>query len=94
MSIAPSVAAIPRERVTVHVERIDRLSLNVYVPKLQRIGGVVGFFREVRGATFASSALMDPISAAFQRGLHHSPGTLCPDAGRPAAHLRARTTQG
>jgi len=30
---------------------------------------VVGFFREMRGATFASSALMEPISAAFIKAL-------------------------
>ncbi len=39
--------------------------LNVYVPVLQRAAGVVGFFRRHRGATFASSALMEPISTAF-----------------------------
>jgi len=30
---------------------------------------VVGFFREVRGATFASSALMEPITTAFVKAL-------------------------
>jgi hypothetical protein len=69
MSIAQSVAHILRERVTLEVESIDRLYLNVYVPKLQRIGGVVGFFRELHGATFASSALMEPITTAFVKAL-------------------------
>ncbi len=69
MSVTQSVAQMLRERVTLEVESIDRLYLNVYVPKLQRIGGVVGFFREMRGATFASSALMEPISAAFIKAL-------------------------
>lgn len=32
--------------------------LNVYVPTLQRVLGVAGFFREQRGVTFASSAPM------------------------------------
>ena len=69
MSVTQSVAHILRERVTLDVESIDRLYLNVSVPKLQRVGGVVGFFREVRGATFASSALMEPITAAFVKAL-------------------------
>ncbi len=43
--------------------------LNVYVPQLQSTAGVAHFFRHHRGATFASSALMDPISAAFVAAL-------------------------
>ena len=39
MSVSQSVAGILRERVTLEVESIDRLYLNVYVPKLQRVGG-------------------------------------------------------
>jgi hypothetical protein len=39
--------------------------LNVYVPALQRAGGVASFFRFYRGHQFASSALMDPITKAF-----------------------------
>jgi len=69
MSVAHSVAHILRERVTLEVESIDRLYLNVYVPKLQRVLGVVGFFREQRGAAFASSALMEPITTAFVKAL-------------------------
>jgi len=38
--------------------------LNLYVPQLQHEMGVVAFFRHHQGATFASSALMDPISRA------------------------------
>jgi hypothetical protein len=41
------------------------LYLNVYVPRLQREGGVAAFFRFHRGHLFASSALMDPISKEF-----------------------------
>jgi len=39
--------------------------LNVYVPRLQSTAGVAHFFRAHRGATFASSALMDPMTEAF-----------------------------
>jgi hypothetical protein len=69
MSLPHSVAQILRDRVTLTVESIDRLYLNVYVPKLQRVLGVVGFFREQRGATFASSALMEPLTRAFVAAL-------------------------
>jgi len=39
--------------------------LNVYVPTLQRAGGVASFFRFHRGHQFASSAWMDPITKAL-----------------------------
>lgn len=39
--------------------------LNVYQPRLQYDQGVVNFFRFHWGHTFASSALMEPISQAF-----------------------------
>jgi hypothetical protein len=59
------VAEILAEHVTLEIEGIDRLYLNVYVPQLQYVGGVVGFFRAHRGQPIASSALMAPISRAF-----------------------------
>ena len=65
MSVPRSVAEIIREHVTLEVECIDRMYLNVYQPRLQSDRGVVGFFRFHRGHTFASSALMDPISKQF-----------------------------
>jgi hypothetical protein len=51
--------------MTLEVESIDRMYLNVYVPRLPSERGVVGFFRYHRGHPFASSALMEPISKAF-----------------------------
>jgi hypothetical protein len=65
MSLPRSVADILREHVTLEVEGIDRMYLNVYVPGLQYESGVAGFFRRHRKQPFASSALMDPISKAF-----------------------------
>ena len=69
MSVARSVADVIKQHVTLEVEGIDRLYLNVYQPKLQHDKGVVGFFRFHRGHTFASSVLMDPISKAFIQGI-------------------------
>lgn len=69
MSIPRSVAEILSEHVTLELEGIDRMYLNVYVPRLQREVGVAGFFRFHRGHRFASSVLMDPISKAFVQKL-------------------------
>ena len=65
MSIPRTVAEVLREHVTLEVEGIDRMYLNVYVPALQRAGGVASFFRFHLGHRFASSALMDPITKGF-----------------------------
>ena len=65
MSVPRSVAEVLSEHVTLEVEGIDRMYLNVYIPQLQREVGVASFFRFHRGYPFASSALMDPISKAF-----------------------------
>src|SRR6202049_389797 len=69
MSVPRSVAEVLNEHVTLEVEGIDRMYLNVYVPQLQREQGVASFFRFPRGHQFASSALMDPISKTFVAAL-------------------------
>jgi hypothetical protein len=69
MSVARSVAEVLAEHVTLEVEGIDRMYLNVYIPGLQREKGVASFFRFHRGHQFASSALMDPISKTFVAAL-------------------------
>ena len=69
MSVPLAVAEGLKEHVTLEVEGIDRMYLNVYVPQLQREQGVASFFRFHRGYQFASSALMDPISKRFVKSL-------------------------
>lgn len=64
-NVPQNVSEILRQHVTLQVECIDRMYLNVYVPKLQTESGAVWFFRGHRQATFASSVLMAPISQAF-----------------------------
>jgi hypothetical protein len=71
MSLPRSVAEVIAQHVTLEVEGIDRMYLNVYQPKLQHEAGVASFFRFHRGHTFASSALMDPISKAFVAAVEH-----------------------
>jgi hypothetical protein len=65
MSVPRSVAEVLADHVSLEVEGIDRMYLNVYVPGLQREQGVVNFFRFHRGNRFVSSALMDPVSNDF-----------------------------
>ncbi|NQT37595.1 MAG: hypothetical protein HQ581_08910, partial [Planctomycetes bacterium] len=50
MSLPRTVAEVINEHVTLELECIDRMYLNVYVPQLQRELGVVSFFRFHRGA--------------------------------------------
>jgi hypothetical protein len=65
MTLPRTVADVLNEHVTLEVEGIDRMYLNVYQPRLQTDRGVAAFFRFHRGETFASSALMAPMSTAF-----------------------------
>ncbi len=67
--IARSVADILSNHVKLSVEGIDRMYLNVYVPRLQTERGIVWFFREHRGQPMPSAALMSPMSRAFVSGL-------------------------
>src|SRR5215467_11945334 len=63
--IAQTVADILSDHVVLSVEGIDRMYLNVYVPRLQSEQGVVGFFREHRGQPLPSAALMSPMTRSF-----------------------------
>ena len=69
MKIAQSVADVLTDHVTLEVEGIDRMYLNVYVPQLQCEHGVVQFFRVHRNQPWASSALMSPMSRQFVTAL-------------------------
>jgi hypothetical protein len=56
-----TVADVLRDHVTLEVEGIDRMYLNVSVPQWQRELGLVGFLRNPRGHLFATSwGLQDP----------------------------------
>ena len=67
--IPQSVAEILAHHVKLAVEGIDRMYLNVYVPRLQTEQGIVWFFREHRGQPLPSAALMSPISRRFVTAL-------------------------
>src|SRR5262249_1623682 len=70
MTVARSVADVLSGHVTLEIESVDRMYLNLYVPPLQRELGVVGFFKHHRGRPFASGALMQPITEAFVAGVY------------------------
>ena len=80
MTVTPvSLAEILREHVTLEVECIDRMYLNVYIPSLQREANVSWFLKHQRHCPVASSAAMAPISQAFVAAIdayaqqHHVP---------------------
>jgi len=62
---SPSVAEILDSHVSLEIEGIDRMYLNVYVPTLQYPSGVAAFLRKHRGHQYASSVLLEPISSEF-----------------------------
>ena len=70
MTLPRSVAEVLSDHVTLEVECIDRMFLNLYQPRLQHELGVVGFFKLHRGQPVVSSVLMDPITKEFVSSLH------------------------
>lgn len=65
MSITRNVATILKDHVTLEVEGIDRMYLNVYVPRLQIVEGVLGFIRQHRGHPVPSTRMVEPITRRF-----------------------------
>ena len=65
MSIPRSVADVIRKHVTLEVEGIDRMYLNVYQPKLQTEKQAACFFKFHRQQPVASSSLMGVMTNAF-----------------------------
>ncbi len=65
MNVARSVSDVLSTHVTLELESIDRMYLNLYVPILQRPEGAAHFWMNHRGNRMASSALMGPMSRAF-----------------------------
>jgi hypothetical protein len=65
MSIPRSVADVLQNHVTLEVEGIDRMYLNVYQPRLQMEKGAACFFRFHRKQPVASSSLMGVMTKAF-----------------------------
>jgi len=65
MTLPRTVAEVLADHVVFELESIDRLYLNLYVPQLQRVEGVVGFIRGHLGQPIASTAAIAPMSKDF-----------------------------
>lgn len=70
MTLPLSAADVLAEHVVFQLDCIDRMYCNAYVRKLTYPGGVPSFFTHHRDATFASTALADPISKQFVASIH------------------------
>ena len=71
MTLPRTVADVLADHVSFEVECIDRMYLNVWVPRLAYGGGAAGFFVGHRGHAYASTALMDPMTKTFVADIHH-----------------------
>ncbi len=65
MTLPRSAADVLARHVVFELECIDRIYCNLYVPKLQRDLGVVGFIREHLGKPVASTAVLAKRTEAF-----------------------------
>ena len=55
MRMARSVVDVLVDHMVLEYEAIDRMYLNVYLPHLQAVGGMLGYLRVHRGQRFAST---------------------------------------
>ena len=66
-SLPCNVAELQRENISLELECIDRMYLNLYVPKLTSAPGVAAYFRHCKGQRFASTKDAAAMSKAFHR---------------------------
>lgn len=85
MSLRPSVAEILTQHVSFELESIDRMYLNLYVPRLQSERQVASFCRYHLGKQFASSALLQPISKQFVASIER----FCAEGQIPVLQFRS-----
>jgi len=95
MTIPQTVADILEQHVTLEVEGIDRMYLNVYVPRLQIVEGALGFIRRHLGHPVASTRMVEPITrqfvAAIEKFVHdHALPLVCFDKGQRKDEVAAR----
>jgi hypothetical protein len=69
-----NVAEVLRDHVVLELEGIDRMYLNVYVPVLQAVEGVLKFIRIHRGHPVASTAMVEPITRRFVQSIERYVG--------------------
>ena len=69
MRVALTVADVLAEHVTIELECIDRMFLNVYQPRLQYAAGLVGYVQRQLGLPIASTAPLATVSDRFIRAV-------------------------
>jgi hypothetical protein len=69
MIIQHSLTTILKDHITLELQSIDRMYLNVYVPQLQTEACAARFFKKHRGAIIASSVLMGRMTDAFRAAI-------------------------
>ena len=70
MTVPGSVGDVLSEHVRFEVECIDRMLLNVYVPRLQYAAGLVAYVHRQLGLPIASTAPLAKITDAFSAAVH------------------------
>jgi hypothetical protein len=70
MTLPRTVADVLAEHVTFQVECIDRMYLNVYVPKLQYAAGLIGYLQRQLGMRITSTAPLAKVTDRFTAAVH------------------------
>ena len=65
MTLPRSAGDVLSDHVVFELESIDRMYLNLYVPQLQRVEGVLGFIHGHLGRPIASTSAIAPMSRDF-----------------------------
>jgi hypothetical protein len=70
MTLPRTVADVLTEHVVFEIESIDRMYLNVYVPRLQYATGLVQYIHHQMVLPVASTVVLAPITKAFVNAVH------------------------
>jgi hypothetical protein len=70
MTLPRSVADGLTDHVSFEIESIDRMYLNVYVPRVQYATGIVQYIHRQMGLPVASTVVLSPITRAFVKAVH------------------------
>ena len=71
MSAKPTIAQLLDEHVTLTLHSLDRIYLNGYVPRLQTVGGLMGYFLRERKKAIVSPALLGQMTRISTRRWRH-----------------------
>ena len=64
-----SVAEVLKEHVELEIECIDRMYLNVFVPRLQIVEGALRFIKQQRRSKVLSTSAVEPMTRGFIRAI-------------------------